>query len=325
MPTDRAPRTDPAAEALLAAVPAANVIATYLNDIGRVPLLNAEQEVMLAKRIEAGLYASRLLDTEDGPEEDDQRRADLRTIAREGAAAKRRLLESNLRLVVSIAKRYTERGIPLLDLIQEGNLGLIRAAEKFDYTTGYKFSTYATWWIRQSVTRAIADQSRTIRIPIHMVEQVRRLNQERRELAGLLGRQPHNDEVAEAMQMPLSQVLELLSYDQHPISLDQAAGAETSGTLIDVIRPGIQLAGPHDSAGCPQIAARVESMLALLNVQERTVIRLRFGLDDDQQRTLAEVGRVCGLSRERIRKIEKRSLLKLRGEVLPGQETARAS
>ncbi|HEY2950263.1 MAG TPA: RNA polymerase sigma factor SigB [Micromonosporaceae bacterium] len=288
----------------------ADLVRAYLNGIGRTRLLTAAQEVELAKRIEAGLYAEDRLAA--GPVPDQRLAADLATIAAEGRAAKDHVLEANLRLVVSIAKRYTGRGMAFLDLIQEGNLGLIRAVEKFDYTKGYKFSTYATWWIRQAITRAMADQARTIRIPVHMVEQVNRMVRARRDLATTLGREPTVAEVAAALDVPEFQVLELISYDREPVSLDQAVGEDGESALGDFVVGHDARDEPDDEVGRRELRHEVEIVLATLSQREQAVIRLRFGLDDGRQRTLDEVGREFGLSRERIRQIEKVTLLKLR-------------
>jgi RNA polymerase sigma factor (sigma-70 family) len=292
----------------------ADLVRAYLNGIGRTKLLTAGQEVDLAKRIEAGLFAEErlIVADEESAVVDPQLRADLRTIATEGRAAKNHLLEANLRLVVSIAKRYTGRGMAFLDLIQEGNLGLIRAVEKFDYTRGYKFSTYATWWIRQAITRAMADQARTIRIPVHMVEQVNRMVRTRRDLATALGREPTVAEVAAALGVEEYQVLELISYDREPVSLDQAVGEDGESALGDFVAsvdPGDE---PGDAVSNGLLRHEVAIVLATLSQREQEVIRLRFGLDDGRQRTLDEVGKEFGLSRERIRQIEKITLHKLR-------------
>jgi RNA polymerase sigma factor (sigma-70 family) len=288
----------------------ADLVRAYLNGIGRTKLLTAVQEVQLARRIEAGLFAEEKLATVAGLSAD--LRADLETIAREGRIAKGHLLEANLRLVVSIAKRYTGRGMAFLDLIQEGNLGLIRAVEKFDYSKGYKFSTYATWWIRQAITRAMADQARTIRIPVHMVEQVNRMVRARRDLAASLGREPTVAEVAAAMGVPEFQVIELISYDREPVSLDQAVGEDGESALGDFVAGDDPRQEPADAVSQGMLRNEVEIVLATLSQREQAVIRLRFGLDDGRQRTLDEVGREFGLSRERIRQIEKVTLLKLR-------------
>jgi RNA polymerase sigma factor (sigma-70 family) len=290
----------------------ADLVRAYLNGIGRTRLLTAEQEVDLAKRIEAGLFAEARLVDDPGTAADPQLVADLRTIAVEGRAAKNHLLEANLRLVVSIAKRYTGRGMAFLDLIQEGNLGLIRAVEKFDYTKGYKFSTYATWWIRQAITRAMADQARTIRIPVHMVEQVNRMVRARRDLATTLGREPSVAEVAAALGIEEYQVLELISYDREPVSLDQTVGEDGESSLGDFVARIDPSAEPADAVSQNMLRSEVEIVLATLSQREQEVIRLRFGLDDGRLRTLDEVGREFGLSRERIRQIEKTTLHKLR-------------
>ncbi|MFG1676760.1 RNA polymerase sigma factor SigB [Micromonospora sp. NPDC049282] len=287
-----------------------DLVRAYLNGIGRTKLLTAAQEVELSRRIEAGLFADEKLATCSPVSA--ELRADLALIAAEGRAAKDHLLEANLRLVVSIAKRYTGRGMAFLDLIQEGNLGLIRAVEKFDYTKGYKFSTYATWWIRQAITRAMADQARTIRIPVHMVEQVNRMVRVRRELSVTLGREPTVGEVATALEVPEYQVIELISYDREPVSLDQAVGEDGESALGDFVAAVDPRTEPGDAAANGELRNEVRIVLATLSQREQAVIRLRFGLDDGRQRTLDEVGREFGLSRERIRQIEKVTLLKLR-------------
>ncbi len=285
----------------------ADLVRAYLNGIGRTRLLTAVEEVELSKRIEAGLYADEKLPAA-GPELAPL----LRIIVAEGRAAKNHLLEANLRLVVSIAKRYTGRGMAFLDLIQEGNLGLIRAVEKFDYTKGYKFSTYATWWIRQAITRAMADQARTIRIPVHMVEQVNRMVRARRDLAASLGREPSVAEIAKAMDVPEFQIIELISYDREPVSLDQAVGEDGESALGDFVAAVDPNVDPGATVSRGELRSEVEIVLATLSERESAVIRLRFGLDDGRQRTLDEVGREFGLSRERIRQIEKVTMSKLR-------------
>ncbi|MEU7929302.1 RNA polymerase sigma factor SigB [Micromonospora sp. NPDC049801] len=287
-----------------------DLVRAYLNGIGRTKLLTAAQEVELARRVEAGLFAEEKLAT--CTPVSDELRADLELIVVEGRAAKDHLLEANLRLVVSIAKRYTGRGMAFLDLIQEGNLGLIRAVEKFDYAKGYKFSTYATWWIRQAITRAMADQARTIRIPVHMVEQVNRMVRARRELAVTLGREPGVAEIARALEIPEFQVIELISYDREPVSLDQAVGDDGESALGDFVAAVDPRTDPGEGAAQGELRNEVSVVLATLSQREQAVIRLRFGLDDGRQRTLDEVGREFGLSRERIRQIEKGTLLKLR-------------
>jgi RNA polymerase sigma factor (sigma-70 family) len=282
-----------------------DIVRSYLNGIGRTKLLTAEQEVVLSKRIEAGLYAEELL-TRD-PAHVDAR--DLGIIVSEGRAAKNHLLEANLRLVVSLAKRYTGRGMAFLDLIQEGNLGLIRAVEKFDYTKGYKFSTYATWWIRQAITRAMADQARTIRIPVHMVEIINKMVRIRRDLATQLGREPNATEVAEAMEVDVLTVIELIGYDREPVSLDQTVGPDGESVLGDFVAASSEIANEVVDGA---LRNEVEIVLSTLSRREQEVIRLRFGLDDGRARTLEEVGQEFGLSRERIRQIEKGTLCKLR-------------
>jgi RNA polymerase nonessential primary-like sigma factor len=285
----------------------ADLVRAYLNGIGRTRLLTAVEEVTLSKCIEAGLYADEKLADAD---------ADmaplLKIVIAEGKAAKNHLLEANLRLVVSIAKRYTGRGMAFLDLIQEGNLGLIRAVEKFDYTKGYKFSTYATWWIRQAITRAMADQARTIRIPVHMVEQVNRMVRARRDLSTTLGREPTVAEIARALDVPEYQVIELISYDREPVSLDQAVGEDGESALGDFVAAVDPNADPGSTTARGELRNEVEIVLSTLSERESAVIRLRFGLDDGRQRTLDEVGREFGLSRERIRQIEKVTMSKLR-------------
>src|SRR5690349_8326648 len=285
----------------------ADLVRAYLNGIGRTRLLTAVEEVELSKRIEAGLYAEEKL-----ADAGDELAPLLEIIIAEGKAAKNHLLEANLRLVVSIAKRYTGRGMAFLDLIQEGNLGLIRAVEKFDYTKGYKFSTYATWWIRQAITRAMADQARTIRIPVHMVEQVNRMVRARRDLSTSLGREPSVSEVAGLLGLEEYQVLELISYDREPVSLDQAVGEDGESALGDFVARVDPREEPADTVSHGMLRNEVAIVLATLSQREQEVIRLRFGLDDGRQRTLDEVGREFGLSRERIRQIEKITLHKLR-------------
>jgi RNA polymerase sigma factor (sigma-70 family) len=300
----------------------ADLVRAYLNVIGRRKLLTAEQEVELAKRIEAGLYAEYRLERDTCGAD---LRGDLAIIADQGRAAKVHLLEANLRLVVSIAKRYTGRGMAFLDLIQEGNLGLIRAVEKFDYTKGYKFSTYATWWIRQAISRAMADQARTIRIPVHMVERLNRMVRIRRDLSVALGREPTVAEIARELGLTELDVLEMISYDREPVSLDQAVGDDGQSELGDFVAIADPGQEPADYAVNGQLRGEVEIVLATLSQREQAVIRLRFGLDDGRQRTLDEVGRECGLSRERIRQIEKGSLRKLRHPSQAGRLESYAS
>ncbi|MEU3456007.1 RNA polymerase sigma factor [Micromonospora sp. NPDC006766] len=291
----------------------ADSVRAYLKQIGKVPLLNAEQEVELAKRIEAGLYAAeRLRAAEEGEEKltrDMQR--DLLWISRDGERAKNHLLEANLRLVVSLAKRYTGRGMAFLDLIQEGNLGLIRAVEKFDYTKGYKFSTYATWWIRQAITRAMADQARTIRIPVHMVEVINKLGRIQRELLQDLGREPTPEELAKEMDITPEKVLEIQQYAREPISLDQTIGDEGDSQLGDFIEDSEAVVAV-DAVSFSLLQDQLQQVLQTLSEREAGVVRLRFGLTDGQPRTLDEIGQVYGVTRERIRQIESKTMSKLR-------------
>ena len=286
-------------------------VRAYLKQIGRVALVNAQREVELAKRIEAGLYAAeRLSDATDGSGGAPMRR-DLRWIVRDGQRAKDNLVQANLRLVVSIAKRYTGRGMPFLDLIQEGNIGLIRAVEKFDYARGYKFSTYATWWIRQAISRAMADQARTIRIPVHMVEVINKLRSIRGELIAALGREPTPQELAHTMMVTPQKVLEIQHYTREPISLDQTIGDESDSRLGDFIEDS-EAVNALDATAFGLLQAQLQTILATLSEREAGVVRLRFGLTDGRPRTLDEIGRVYGVTRERIRQIEARAMAKLR-------------
>jgi RNA polymerase primary sigma factor len=291
----------------------ADSVRAYLKQIGKVALLNAEEEVELAKRIEAGLYAAeRVRRSEEEAEKlTPQLRRDLRWIVRDGERAKNHLLEANLRLVVSLAKRYTGRGMAFLDLIQEGNLGLIRAVEKFDYTKGYKFSTYATWWIRQAITRAMADQARTIRIPVHMVEVINKLGRIQRELLQDLGREPTPEELAKEMDITPEKVLEIQQYAREPISLDQTIGDEGDSQLGDFIEDSEAVVAV-DAVSFTLLQDQLQSVLATLSEREAGVVRLRFGLTDGQPRTLDEIGQVYGVTRERIRQIESKTMSKLR-------------
>ncbi|MEV4628885.1 RNA polymerase sigma factor [Micromonospora sp. NPDC049523] len=291
----------------------ADSVRAYLKQIGKVPLLNAEQEVELAKRIEAGLYAAeRLRAAEEGEEKlVIQMTRDLGWISRDGERAKNHLLEANLRLVVSLAKRYTGRGMAFLDLIQEGNLGLIRAVEKFDYTKGYKFSTYATWWIRQAITRAMADQARTIRIPVHMVEVINKLGRIQRELLQDLGREPTPEELAKEMDITPEKVLEIQQYAREPISLDQTIGDEGDSQLGDFIEDSEAVVAV-DAVSFSLLQDQLQQVLQTLSEREAGVVRLRFGLTDGQPRTLDEIGQVYGVTRERIRQIESKTMSKLR-------------
>jgi len=291
----------------------ADSVRAYLKQIGKVALLNAEEEVELAKRIEAGLYATQLmLELSDrGEKLPAAQRRDMSWICRDGDRAKNHLLEANLRLVVSLAKRYTGRGMAFLDLIQEGNLGLIRAVEKFDYTKGYKFSTYATWWIRQAITRAMADQARTIRIPVHMVEVINKLGRIQRELLQDLGREPTPEELAKEMDITPEKVLEIQQYAREPISLDQTIGDEGDSQLGDFIEDSEAVVAV-DAVSFTLLQDQLQSVLETLSEREAGVVRLRFGLTDGQPRTLDEIGQVYGVTRERIRQIESKTMSKLR-------------
>jgi RNA polymerase nonessential primary-like sigma factor len=289
--------------------PAADLVRVYLNGIGRTALLTAAQEVELAKRIEAGVFAHHMLDTSDklAP----QRQAELRTLVADGHRAKNHLLEANLRLVVSLAKRYTGRGMPLLDLIQEGNLGLIRAVEKFDYTKGFKFSTYATWWIRQAITRGMADQGRTIRLPVHLVEQVNKLARIKRDLHQQMGREATQEELAAEAGLTPEKVADLLDHARDPVSLDMPVGSEEDAPLGDFIEDG-EAADAESAVISGLLQDDLRRVLATLDEREQSVIRLRYGLDDGQPRTLDQIGKSFGLSRERVRQIEREVMAKLR-------------
>ncbi|MBT0567937.1 RNA polymerase sigma factor [Williamsia sp. CHRR-6] len=291
----------------------ADSVRAYLKQIGKVALLNAEEEVELAKRIEAGLFATERMRriAEAGEKLTPTQRRDLNWISRDGNRAKNHLLEANLRLVVSLAKRYTGRGMAFLDLIQEGNLGLIRAVEKFDYTKGYKFSTYATWWIRQAITRAMADQARTIRIPVHMVEVINKLGRIQRELLQDLGREPTPEELAKEMDITPEKVLEIQQYAREPISLDQTIGDEGDSQLGDFIEDSEAVVAV-DAVSFTLLQDQLQSVLETLSEREAGVVRLRFGLTDGQPRTLDEIGQVYGVTRERIRQIESKTMSKLR-------------
>ena len=288
--------------------PTSDLVRIYLREIGRVPLLTAEEEVELAKSIEAGLFAEEKVARAAiiTPGE----RTDLELLARDGVRAKQRLIEANLRLVVSIAKRYVGRGMLFLDLIQEGNLGLIRAVEKFDYTKGYKFSTYATWWIRQAITRAIADQARTIRIPVHMVETINKLVRVQRQLHQDLGREPSPDEIGLEMGLSPERVVEIQRVAQEPVSLQSPIGEEDSD-LGDFIEDADAVV-PIEAAAFILLQDQLDGILGSLSDREQRIIQLRFGLTDGHPRTLEEVGREFGVTRERIRQIESKTLAKLR-------------
>ena len=294
----------------------------YLKEIGKVPLLSAEEEIELAQKMEAGAVAiekiqimtSRIEEEEVSEAEADELREEIKTLQKDvdfGSEAKKRLAEANLRLVVSIAKRYVGRGMLFLDLIQEGNLGLIKAVEKFDYRKGYKFSTYATWWIRQAITRAIADQARTIRIPVHMVETINKLIRVSRQLLQELGREPSPEEIAEEMSMPVDRVREILKISQEPVSLETPIGEEEDSHLGDFIKDD-NVPVPADAAAFTLLKEQLEEVLGTLTEREQKVLTLRFGLEDGRARTLEEVGKEFNVTRERIRQIEAKALRKLR-------------
>jgi RNA polymerase primary sigma factor len=287
----------------------------YLREIGQVPLLTAAEEVELAKRIQAGIHADRLLAELEAPEScpiaPPETVRELDVVSRDGALAHQDLTRANLRLVVSIAKRYTNRGMQLLDLVQEGNLGLMRAVEKFDHTKGFKFSTYATWWIRQAITRSIADQSRTIRLPVHMVETLHRVVRVQRELVQELEREPTADEIAERVGMSVDRVLELQQAALDPLSLDQKRSEEDDATFGDFVEDASADA-PLEATARRLLSEAVRESLDQLSERERQVMEMRFGLDDGKPRTLEEVGQTFGVTRERIRQIEAKTLAKLR-------------
>jgi RNA polymerase primary sigma factor len=290
--------------------PSNDPVRMYLKEIGRVPLLTAQEEVSLAKRYEAGMLASERLAVE-GDRLPREKVAELMVLQHDGALAKRHLVEANLRLVVSIAKRYVGRGMAFLDLIQEGNMGLIRAVEKFDYDKGFKFSTYATWWIRQAITRAIADQARTIRIPVHMVETINKLLRIQRQLLQDLGREPTTEEIGKQMELSSEKVREIQKISQEPVSLETPIGEEEDSHLGDFIEDS-EAVVPLERASFRLLQEQLESVLHTLAEREKDVIRLRFGLVDGQPRTLEEVGKKFGVTRERIRQIESKTLSKLR-------------
>src|SRR6201989_214952 len=289
--------------------PAAALVRVYLNGIGKTALLNAADEVELAKRIEAGLYAQHLLETRKRL--GDNRKRELAAVVRDGQAARSHLLEANLRLVVSLAKRYTGRGMPLLDLIQEGNLGLIRAVEKFDYAKGFKVSTYATWWIRQAITRGMADQARTIRLPVHLVEQVNKLARIKRDLHQTLGRDATHAEIAAESGIAEEKIADLLDHARDPVSLDMPVGSDEEAPLGDFIEDG-ESADAETTVISHLLHEDLRRVLATLEDREQQVIRMRYGLDDGQPRTLDQIGRRFGLSRERVRQIEREVMAKLR-------------
>ena len=302
--------TDEPVQQVTVAGATADPVKDYLKQIGKVSLLNAEQEVDLARRIEAGLYAEELLKTTSNDLSSRQRR-ELHILAQDGQQAKNHLLEANLRLVVSLAKRYTGRGMQFLDLIQEGNLGLIRAVEKFDYTKGYKFSTYATWWIRQAITRAMADQARTIRIPVHMVEVINKLARVQRQMLQDLGREPTPEELAKELDMTPEKVVEVQKYGREPISLHTPLGEDGDSEFGDLIEDSEAIV-PADAVSFTLLQEQLHRVLDTLSEREAGVVSMRFGLGDGQPKTLDEIGKVYGVTRERIRQIESKTMSKLR-------------
>jgi RNA polymerase primary sigma factor len=289
----------------------ADPVKDYLKQIGKVALLNAAEEVELAMRIEAGLFAEEKLSHMSAAEKSSQLGLDLQWVARDGQRAKSHLLGANLRLVVSLAKRYTGRGMQFLDLIQEGNLGLIRAVEKFDYTKGFKFSTYATWWIRQAITRAMADQARTIRIPVHMVEVINKLARVQRQMLQDLGREPTPEELSRELDMTPEKVVEVQKYGREPISLHTPLGEDGDSEFGDLIED-TEAVVPADAVGFTMLQRQLESLLDSLSEREAGVIRMRFGLGDGQPKTLDQIGDTFGVTRERIRQIESKTMAKLR-------------
>jgi len=300
---------DAPAQTVITAGATADPVKDYLKQIGKVALLNAEQEVELAKRIEAGLFAEEKLNA--GLTIEPKMRRELEWIANDGRNAKNHLLEANLRLVVSLAKRYTGRGMLFLDLIQEGNLGLIRAVEKFDYTKGYKFSTYATWWIRQAITRAMADQARTIRIPVHMVEVINKLARVQRQMLQDLGREPTPEELAKELDMTPEKVVEVQKYGREPISLHTPLGEDGDSEFGDLIEDS-EAVVPADAVSFTLLQEQLHAVLDTLSEREAGVVSMRFGLTDGQPKTLDEIGKVYGVTRERIRQIESKTMSKLR-------------
>ncbi|MGX1883838.1 RNA polymerase sigma factor [Streptomyces sp. NPDC055287] len=305
----RNPRTDTAG-------PSSDLFRQYLREIGRIPLLTAAEEVDLARRVEAGLFAEEKLSTT--PDPDSRLAVDLDRLVVMGRMAKRRLIEANLRLVVSVAKRYVGRGLTMLDLVQEGNLGLIRAVEKFDYARGYKFSTYATWWIRQAMSRALADQARTIRVPVHVVELINRVVRVQRRMLQERGYEPTPQEVAAHLELTPERVSEVLRLAQEPVSLHAPVGEEDDVALGDLIEDG-DAASPVESAAFLLLREHLEAVLSTLGERERKVVQLRYGLADGRPRTLEEIGRLFGVTRERIRQIESKTLNKLRDHAFADQ------
>ncbi|MGA5899966.1 RNA polymerase sigma factor [Streptomyces venetus] len=296
--------------------PSSDLFRQYLREIGRIPLLTAAEEVELARRVEAGLFAEEKLRLT--PDLDSQLAVDLDRLVVMGRMAKRRLIEANLRLVVSVAKRYVGRGLTMLDLVQEGNLGLIRAVEKFDYARGYKFSTYATWWIRQAMSRALADQARTIRVPVHVVELINRVVRVQRRMLQERGYEPTAEEVAAHLELPPERVGEVLRLAQEPVSLHAPVGEEDDVALGDLIEDG-DATSPVESAAFLLLREHLEAVLSTLGERERKVVQLRYGLADGRPRTLEEIGRIFGVTRERIRQIESKTLNKLRDHAFADQ------
>ncbi|MCI3239873.1 MULTISPECIES: RNA polymerase sigma factor [Streptomyces] len=296
--------------------PSSDLFRQYLREIGRIPLLTAAEEVELARRVEAGLFAEEKLS--NTPDLDSQLALDLDRLVVLGRMAKRRLIEANLRLVVSVAKRYVGRGLTMLDLVQEGNLGLIRAVEKFDYARGYKFSTYATWWIRQAMSRALADQARTIRVPVHVVELINRVVRVQRRMLQERGYEPTPEEVAAHLDLPPERVSEVLRLAQEPVSLHAPVGEEDDVALGDLIEDG-DATSPVESAAFLLLREHLEAVLSTLGERERKVVQLRYGLVDGRPRTLEEIGRIFGVTRERIRQIESKTLNKLRDHAFADQ------
>ncbi|MFB7211850.1 RNA polymerase sigma factor [Streptomyces sp. NPDC056255] len=311
VPERSGPRSRPEA-----AGPSSDLFRQYLREIGRIPLLSAADEVELARRVEAGLFAEERLAS--APDPDTRLAVDLDRLVVMGRMAKRRLIEANLRLVVSVAKRYVGRGLTMLDLVQEGNLGLIRAVEKFDYARGYKFSTYATWWIRQAMSRALADQARTIRVPVHVVELINRVVRVQRRMLQERGYEPTAEEVAGQLDLTPERVGEVLRLAQEPVSLHAPVGEEEDVALGDLIEDG-DAASPVESAAFLLLREHLEAVLSTLGERERKVVQLRYGLDDGRPRTLEEIGRIFGVTRERIRQIESKTLSKLRDHAFADQ------
>jgi RNA polymerase primary sigma factor len=305
-----ADETDEPEQQVMVAGATADPVKDYLKQIGKVPLLNAEQEVELAKRIEAGLFAEEQI-SDEATKLKDKVKDEYEWISEDGRRAKNHLLEANLRLVVSLAKRYTGRGMLFLDLIQEGNLGLIRAVEKFDYTKGYKFSTYATWWIRQAITRAMADQARTIRIPVHMVEVINKLARVQRQMLQDLGREPTPEELAKELDMTPEKVIEVQKYGREPISLHTPLGEDGDSEFGDLIEDSEAIV-PAEAVSFTLLQEQLHAVLDTLSEREAGVVSMRFGLTDGQPKTLDEIGKVYGVTRERIRQIESKTMSKLR-------------